>query len=214
MSRKPFPPDVEVAVVVKSRRRCALCAGLKGDFTEKQGQIAHVDKPEDASLENAAFLCFDHHNSYDSKPSQAKGMMPKELKIHRDELYAMMGQPGPWQTPRRRKIGKSHPIDVSVEVFDRRVPTYRKSLEFVRTVVKDLKPRLQDIIQFASDTDEAVFLFDDALAEYLEDMYKRALRLQSIQVEAGRLPRRLESVCKNTNTDHYAGVQRIGRSLH
>lgn len=184
MSSRPFPPDVQTDVAVKSRRRCALCYGLKGDLAEKQGQLAHIDRnPENSTLENAAFLCFVHHNEYDSTPSQAKGLMPGELKIYREDLYQIMDKPGPWQTTRRRESGnKKQPIDVSLDVYDRRVPTYRRTVEFLRMVVSNLRPEMKDILQFASDTDEALFLFDDGLADYLEDMFKRALRLHTVNL--------------------------------
>src|SRR5438094_6378155 len=88
MKRKPVRPEVETRVVTESRRRCAFCFGLNGDFSEKTGQIAHVERdPSDSSFEKLAWLCFDHHDAYDSQTSQAKGYTPSELIIYRDELY-------------------------------------------------------------------------------------------------------------------------------
>src|SRR5690348_13611853 len=42
--RKHVPSDVEVRVLEKSKRRCCLCFSLDGDFKEKEGQIAHLDR--------------------------------------------------------------------------------------------------------------------------------------------------------------------------
>lgn len=86
--RKKLPADAETEVLVRSRRRCALCYGLKGDFSEKIGQIAHIDQNRsNDSLENLAWLCFEHHSLYDSSTSQHKNYQATEIKHHRDRLY-------------------------------------------------------------------------------------------------------------------------------
>ena len=40
--RRHIPGDIELRVLNRSRRRCALCFQLNGDLTEKYGQIANV----------------------------------------------------------------------------------------------------------------------------------------------------------------------------
>jgi hypothetical protein len=87
--RTAVPQNVQNDVLTRSARRCALCFGLDGSLKRVDGQIAHVDRNSaNAAVENLAFLCFDHHNEYDSKPSQAKGLVPGELILYRDRLYA------------------------------------------------------------------------------------------------------------------------------
>jgi hypothetical protein len=87
--RKRLSADTETEVLVRSRRRCALCYALKGDFTEKIGQIVHIDQNRsNDSLENLAWLCFEHHSLYDSSTSQHKNYQAAEIKQHRDRLYA------------------------------------------------------------------------------------------------------------------------------
>jgi hypothetical protein len=67
-------------VLMQVARRCALCFGLHGDLEMKKGQIAHIDHDPSNNIEhNLAFLCFNHHDEYDSKTSQAKGISPREL---------------------------------------------------------------------------------------------------------------------------------------
>jgi hypothetical protein len=69
-------------VVFESRRRCALCFPLKNDPSVKDGQLAHIDRDRANSAEaKIVFLCPEHHNQYDSKPSQTKGLMPAEIAI-------------------------------------------------------------------------------------------------------------------------------------
>jgi hypothetical protein len=71
-----------------SRRRCALCFKLKGDLTEKRGQIAHLDRnPANYAEGNLAWLCLEHHSEYDSSTSQHKNYTIAEVKQARDDLY-------------------------------------------------------------------------------------------------------------------------------
>lgn len=56
-------PKVHIDVLVKSRRRCCLCFALKGDHSEKKGQIAHLDNNRtNDKIDNLVYLCFDHHD--------------------------------------------------------------------------------------------------------------------------------------------------------
>ena len=88
MVRKSIPLDIQAAVLVLCRRRCAFCFGLDSDLTERHGQIAHINhKSDDSRQENLAFLCLDHHDRYDSTSSQSKGLTEPELRHYRDQLY-------------------------------------------------------------------------------------------------------------------------------
>lgn len=89
MSRKKIKPEIEAKVLSSSRRRCCLCFGVNREFSEKKGQIAHLDKDNtNASFDNLAFLCFEHHDIYDSKTSQSKNYTISEVKEYREELYS------------------------------------------------------------------------------------------------------------------------------
>jgi hypothetical protein len=86
--RAPTPREVELSVLDKSRRRCALCFHLKNDLLEKHGQIAHLDdNRSNANEDNLAFLCLGHHSLYDSGTSQHKGYTIDEAKKARNALY-------------------------------------------------------------------------------------------------------------------------------
>lgn len=88
MSRTPIPKDVQSRVLVSSRRRCCICFGLNRDTRLKSGQLAHLDKDNsNNSIENLAFLCFDHHDEYDSVTSQRKNITAGEVREFRSELY-------------------------------------------------------------------------------------------------------------------------------
>jgi hypothetical protein len=86
--RKKVPSENETEVLTRSRRRCCICYGLSRDNAVKQGQVAHLDQdPSNTSEENLAFLCLEHHDQYDSRTSQSKGLQISEVKAYRTELY-------------------------------------------------------------------------------------------------------------------------------
>ncbi|MDY6877368.1 MAG: hypothetical protein SWK90_14350 [Chloroflexota bacterium] len=87
--RKRIPKQTETQILTQSRRRCCLCFGLDRDLTQKRGQIAHLDQdPSNDCLDNLAYLCLPHHDQYDSRTRQSKGLTINEVKRYRDLLYA------------------------------------------------------------------------------------------------------------------------------
>ncbi len=90
--RTKAPDSVQTEILVQSRRRCCICYGLNRDETVKRGQIAHVDgDPSNNSLGNLVYLCFDHHDEFDSRTSQSKGLLKSEVLKYREELYYHFG---------------------------------------------------------------------------------------------------------------------------
>lgn len=81
----------ELKVLYESRRRCCLCFHLQNDLLEKKGQIAHINKNSSDSREaNLAWLCLDHHDTYDSKSSQSKNYTQQELREAKRDLVKQM----------------------------------------------------------------------------------------------------------------------------
>ena len=101
MGRRTQVPDaVQADTLVQSRRRCCICFGLTRDDSVKKGQIAHLDgNNQNNTPENLAFLCFDHHDEYDSTTSQSKGFQLFEVKKYRSELYYHFGN---WSSQLKR----------------------------------------------------------------------------------------------------------------
>ncbi|HYW07162.1 MAG TPA: hypothetical protein VE913_09415, partial [Longimicrobium sp.] len=94
--RIKIAPELIADVLTSSRRRCCLCFGLRSDEAEKRGQIAHLD--HDASNnapDNLAYLCLEHHDQYDTRPSQSKGLTVNEVKRYRTELLAFLDRSMP-----------------------------------------------------------------------------------------------------------------------
>ena len=69
---------------------------------------------------------------------------------------------------------------MSLELFDRRVPTYRAAIAFIRSMTNGGRRDLQHVLRFAAETDEALFLFGDGIADYLASLYKHAVRLHVV----------------------------------
>lgn len=49
--RVSVPADLQARIKYNCRNRCALCAALNNDYSEKQGQIAHIDHNCETVLE-------------------------------------------------------------------------------------------------------------------------------------------------------------------
>ena len=90
-NRKKISKQIITDVTTRSRRRCCICFGLDRDDREKRGQIAHLDhNPSNNTPDNLAFLCLHHHDDYDSRRSQSKGLGVDEVKRYQTELLAFV----------------------------------------------------------------------------------------------------------------------------
>jgi len=86
-ARKGIPKEVTAEVIATARRRCCACFALSNDVSEKRGQVAHLDR--DASnnaRKNLLYLCLDHHDQYDSRTSQSKGITLDEMRLYEAQL--------------------------------------------------------------------------------------------------------------------------------
>jgi hypothetical protein len=82
MARKSLPQEIEAAVLLRSRRRCALCFGLKEDREQKAGQIAHIDQDSSNNTpDNLVFLCLEHHDAYDSRTISRRDTLRRSYNI-------------------------------------------------------------------------------------------------------------------------------------
>jgi len=86
--RISVPKTIETDVLLASRRRCCLCIFLNHRDEVRKGQIAHLNHdPRDFRFENLVWLCLEHHDEYDGKTSQSKGLTLEEVREYRDKLY-------------------------------------------------------------------------------------------------------------------------------
>lgn len=91
MARKRIAAAVEHQLLMACQRKCCLCYFLDGDKRTRKGQIAHINQDRsDPRLENLVWLCFEHHDEYDSTTRQSKGLTAAELRAYRDRLAAVL----------------------------------------------------------------------------------------------------------------------------
>jgi hypothetical protein len=94
-ARTPIPDNIQHRVLDRSRRRCALCIHFNNDWSQKEGQLAHLDRdPSNFAEDNLAFLCLPHHDDYDTTRRQTKSLTIREAKTARDRLYAFIEKGG------------------------------------------------------------------------------------------------------------------------
>ncbi len=94
--RKKIAPDVETEVLVACRRRCCICFFVNGVKAERPGQLAHIDRnPRNNAPENLVWLCMEHHDAYDSRTSQSKGLTAGEIRHYRAELHSVFANTSP-----------------------------------------------------------------------------------------------------------------------
>ena len=88
-SRKKLTDSTHFEVISRSARRCCMCYALNIDFSQKSGQIAHIDQDRTNNIPgNLAWLCLPHHDEYDTRTSQSKGYTEPELRRYRDILHS------------------------------------------------------------------------------------------------------------------------------
>jgi hypothetical protein len=128
----------------------------------------------------------EHHDQYDSKTRQSKGLTQKELLAYRRHLYEYVKDqmPIPWPDTvlAKGKTSKKRSVPISVELYDRRLKIYHFARDLIIHVIRYASVDLQRATQFAADTDEALFLYDESVDAYLSELYKKAVRLRTLGV--------------------------------
>ena len=80
-------PEIEANLLHACRRRCCICFYLNAVTGVRKGQIAHLDgNSSNSSVSNLVWLCFEHHDEYDSRTSQSKGLTRAEVRNWREKL--------------------------------------------------------------------------------------------------------------------------------
>lgn len=128
--RSRVPTPIETAVLTKSRRRCCLCVYLDGIDIKRRGQVAHLNRDRaDNRFDNLVWLCLDHHDEYDSRTSQSKGLTTEEVRHYRDLLLKRFeGQSAYWPQTF---------TEVVVEVRDARASSTRVGWRYPLWLVED-----------------------------------------------------------------------------
>jgi hypothetical protein len=67
--------------------------------------------------------------------------------------------------------------ELSLELYDRRIRIYRTAKDLIGRVVALAAVDMDAVRQFGLDTEEAAFLFDQDVADFLAELYKRGISL-------------------------------------
>jgi hypothetical protein len=98
--RRSLSQEDAAKVLEKCRRRCCVCFALEGNASQKKGQLAHLDHDRsNNAIDNFVFLCLAHHDTYDSKTSQAKNLTEHEVRSYQAKLHQAVER---GEVPRRR----------------------------------------------------------------------------------------------------------------
>jgi CheY-like chemotaxis protein len=164
-NRPKLSIQVETELLTRCRRKCCLCYALRHDEQPKQGQIAHLDHdPRNNDIDNLVWLCFEHHNEYDSSTRQAKGLTIHEVKAHRRSLYE------------RILLIQSDPIgSATAKIVER----YEELLSIKEDGVRSLQAERQQYLAKAEQLQAAVDQTDAEL---------KAARQQLVKVKANNEP--------------------------
>ena len=185
MPRKKIPRETERTILTKSRRRCAFCYFYENDVNEKSGQIAHIDRNHANNDErNLVYLCLDHHDRYDSKPSQSKGFRPQEAAAAKlaleeqikNDFTALLNE----RNSGHQKILAASD-GVSIEVYEKRYPVYAAFWKFVLSILKEVEVIEDERKAFVDATSDALFLFDEEIDQYLSEVHRQAMNLRRTQ---------------------------------
>lgn len=196
MGRKSIPPSVQAEILHSNRRRCPICFSYEFDTEIKKGQIAHIDQDSNNnSFENLIFLCLKHHDEYDSKPSQSKGITKEELLKCDKELKEFLSKSFPGSSDLGEKIDQTKieqkvkdslerqndDQSISPELYKIRLPVYYAYREFIWKIIRDAKYEVNDLFKYLDGTHEAPFLYNEYVNSYLELVKEKAIEFRSKQ---------------------------------
>jgi hypothetical protein len=184
-ARTHIPEHIQQRVFDRSRRRCALCIHFDNDWSQKNGQIAHLDRnPSNCAEDNLAYLCLSHHDDYDTKRRQTKDLTISEAKTARNRLHAFIENGGDLATAGRHDLvtGNAELAAIRLQLqheqhFGRRYAIFDAARTFLIKVLQTANVSRQEIYTFIRKTEDTVFILDDDLVTYFEDWKTRAFRL-------------------------------------
>jgi hypothetical protein len=72
---------------------------------------------------------------------------------------------------------------LALDQYERRLRIYERVVTFLRLVLRDFKPEINDLQAFSIDTAESDFLFESEISQYISEIYHGAWRLWSATSE-------------------------------
>lgn len=75
-----------------------------------------------------------------------------------------------------------------LDLFEKRFAVYKAAQKLLSIILRDAKIELNNIFDYQRDRQDAVFLFDQKIVDYLDVLYRKALTLQTTREEYKPLP--------------------------
>ncbi len=75
-----------------------------------------------------------------------------------------------------------------LDLFEKRFAVYKAAQKLLSIILRDAKIELNDIFDYQKDRQDAVFLFDKKIVDYLDALYSEALALSITREEYKDLP--------------------------
>lgn len=66
----------------------------------------------------------------------------------------------------------------NLEHFDKRYTLYKKTMNYLSKLVANAKTDTQELLEFKRDTNDVKIFFDDDIISFIDDIYKKAVRLR------------------------------------
>jgi len=75
---------------------------------------------------------------------------------------------------------KGNQLKLRLERYERRLRIYREVVKILILVLRDADVKTDDLLRFRAATAEADFLFGAEIPEYIEEVFRRGLRLSTV----------------------------------
>ena len=78
---------------------------------------------------------------------------------------------------------KGNKLKLVLDRYDRRLRVYQEVIAILTLVQQNFKPEISDLQKFRTATAEADFLFEPEISAYLDELFRRGLKLQQAHNE-------------------------------
>lgn len=106
-----------------------------------------------------------------------------EVRQYRDNLYSVVGDLQPVNQP---QVPADQPRN-DLPLYDRRLAVYKHVSGFIAGILREADVDQEALLAFWRGVDEVPFLFGNDMWSYCEELYRRAVRLMSVNTRLEHL---------------------------
>jgi hypothetical protein len=159
--------------------------------------VAHLDQdPSNNDPDNHVWLCLDHHDQFDSRTSQSKGLTEEEVRRHRERLYQHLAQQANQPSAKELSGRDATTSDFRVEISDYRPSGQKLTPGYYQLVRRDFRDKGEGTLfefsfRIVNTGREAIAL----------DHVKVVATVSNVRLEASE--RRVDQYVQTTRTQFY-----------